>query len=614
MSQSGNNSAQPRTIALQEFEECSFELPIAALDQTDTFSLSQAYRQAAAASIDLCREVYIFLAELCAIHLNPAERGNVWIASASSGDRRTVIPSDLRGAQSDVIEALLPNIQHAALRARLADIVWSNDLRKGATAKIALDAYCECIEGLVSGRFVPQHHAPGVNLMDAQRLIQRALQIAFATSKRGKLSDRVKAAVSVLYDEAFRTKWHVAFARTAQLAVDYNIYDAKRVAADAEAVAGILADYPEAVRIVWDYASILHRRLGDTEAQQRCELGAVRQLLRMRDECGQAGAKASWVMDALLRLRSIKGTEAETLIAELEIDLRSLQRAAVREMGTFTINLDVPQERERIVGLFEEMDFATALKSYAFLSESPAMADLKANALEEGRNSALGSIFGAQHVDHEGRTVVRTSALGSGEPTEDWYTRMIAQAESLRRALVVSNSIEPVRLAIGRSVALEERHFNPIAWQSPFIPKTQAPLYALGFSRFFQGDFPSAAHLLIPQLEPSLRHVLRTRGIDPTKRRDDATEEDRSLDGIITNHRQDLQAIFGADLLEELNRIFNLQPGPNLRHEMAHGQVSAGECYTPDVIYACWLLYRVVCLPLVENWDTWVRPGLEEEE
>ena len=93
----------------------------------------------------------------------------------------------------------------------------------------------------------------------------------------------------------------------------------------------------------------------------------------------------------------------------------------------------------------------------------------------------------------------------------------------------------------------------------------QAPLYGLGFARLFHGDFASAAHLLIPQLEPSVRHILKAHGADPTRRRDGATEEDRSLDAIIGNHRAELMDILGAPLLEELDRIFNIKPGPALR-------------------------------------------------
>jgi hypothetical protein len=283
-------------------------------------------------------------------------------------------------------------------------------------------------------------------------------------------------------------------------------------------------------------------------------------------------------------------------------------------MGAFAVDIEVPAERDRIIMMFSEMDFSTALKSFALLDSSPKMEDLKAEALKQGQKSPLSAMMDIKHIDDEGKTVINTAGAGSGEPPDDWYLSLIARAEGLRRAMVVANNIEPIRLLINRTVAIEERHFNPVVWQSAFVPQLQAPLYALGFARFFQGDFPSAAHLLIPQLEPSLRHILKAHGADPTKRRDDATEEDRSLDAIIGNHRAELVDILGAPLLEELDRVFNLKPGPALRHDVAHGQLSAGQCYSHDVIYACWLLYRVCYLFLVKQWDEWVRPGLEIEE
>ena len=67
------------------------------------------------------------------------------------------------------------------------------------------------------------------------------------------------------------------------------------------------------MQLTIDFAGVLYKRVGDQESERRCQLGAVRQILRMRDQCPQAGAKASWVMDALLRLRHIKSEEAKAL-------------------------------------------------------------------------------------------------------------------------------------------------------------------------------------------------------------------------------------------------------------------------------------------------------------
>ena len=82
---------------------------------------------------------------------------------------------------------------------------------------------------------------------------------------------------------------------------------------------------------------------------------------------------------------------------------------------------------------------------------------------------------------------------------------------------------------------------------------------------------------------------------------------------IITSHRTELVAILGAPLLEELDRVFNIKPGPALRHDVAHGQLSAGACYSADVIYAVGF---VLCLlPVFDGtMDDRVRPHLEIEE
>jgi hypothetical protein len=85
-------------------------------------------------------------------------------------------------------------------------------------------------------------------------------------------------------------------------------------------------------------------------------------------------------------------------------------------MGSFAVNIEVPAERDRIIEMFSEMDFSTALKSFALLDNSPKMEDLKAEALKLGQASALSAMMGIKHIDDEGKTVVNTAGVGSGEP------------------------------------------------------------------------------------------------------------------------------------------------------------------------------------------------------
>lgn len=152
----------------------------------------------------------------------------------------------------------------------------------------------------------------------------------------------------------------------------------------------------------------------------------------------------------------------------------------------------------------------------------------------------------------------------------------------------------------------------PIISMSPFVPTGHEHLMALGFTRFFQGDYASAAYLLIPQLENSLRFVLLNSNRETSKIKPDLLQEDRSLSGLLQSLKPELEEIFGADLVNEIDLLFNFRAGPALRHEVAHGKLTSGACYHPSAIYACWLMYRLTCLPLVREWKAQVAPAIEQ--
>ena len=123
--------------------------------------------------------------------------------------------------------------------------------------------------------------------------------------------------------------------------------------------------------------------------------------------------------------------------------------------------------------------------------------------------------------------------------------------------------------------------------------------YARGFSRFFQGDFVSAAYILTPLLEASLRYVLKNHGHDVTIF-DDTTQlqQDRTLSSLFSQMRNQLDAIFGTAITTDLENVFLTRPGPALRNNLALGLLDDGDPYSPDIIYAYWLVFSLCLKPL----------------
>lgn len=611
----------PQIVPDADFDAVGLEVPIADSTVASAWEVASSFHAAArkspAGSSE--RRVFGLIGALCEIHLNPDDRANVWGPTATGVGWRYAIPSDFKGEQSEILSRRLATIQHPALRARLADIVWTNDPKAAAAARSAIDAYCEVVEGLLAGRLQAELAVEGKASLVASEATHRALQIAqrvspkVTGSKKAALPTRVVEALVALYRQAIAERAFVVFGRAAELGLYYQVIDRAEVASDAEAVASAgEGSYAMAVKSVRDLGVRMYRQLGDTGGMRRCQLGALDQILAMRSEVSSAGAEASWVMDALQALQLIDGMEEKE--EELQRDLRRLQRAALKEFGSFTIPLEIEEDRERVLAAFDTYDLPTALYQFALLERSRPVEDLKAEAREALKRAPLMSMMAAVHIDDEGKFVGKTcGADDRTEPSEDWYRKEIDRAEDFRCQRVVAGAIDPARALMHHRFDLRESYFAPIVGRSPFVPASQEPLLALGFTRFFQGDFMSATHLLVPQIEPCLRHILKVAGHDPAKRFADATEEDHNIGGLLSRFRSELEHILTAPIVAELEALFHSRPGPALRHEMAHGQLGAGSCFHPTLLYANWFLYRLCSLFVLKDWPKIIAPAIAAE-
>ena len=87
-----------------------------------------------------------------------------------------------------------------------------------------------------------------------------------------------------------------------------------------------------------------------------------------------------------------------------------------------------------------------------------------------------------------------------------------------------------------------------------------------------------------------------------------------SLSNLYIRFRPELDQILTPAIASEIDLLFNAKPGPELRHELAHGQISAGACFHEDIYYANWLIYHPCCLLVIHGWDELVAPQLAEDE
>lgn len=152
--------------------------------------------------------------------------------------------------------------------------------------------------------------------------------------------------------------------------------------------------------------------------------------------------------------------------------------------------------------------------------------------------------------------------------------------------------VEPGRSQILADHPPAARDFGRIVAQSRFVPIGREHLYARGLLAGLEGDFIEATHLLIPQVENSVREVFAAAGVLPLKHLPDGTQRQKDLNDLLTDERA--TEILGDDLAFTLRGLLIRASGSNLRNRLAHGLIDAAEFPADRFVYLWALVLRMV--------------------
>ena len=175
---------------------------------------------------------------------------------------RSMIPSDLRGDQSDVFTSIAAGIENPGLKARLSDVAWHNNRKLSDMAQLAIDAYCDAVEAVLKGKAELFPHKRTASSRGGAEMLLRACQIARTTGWKDPEGARLKTLVSVVIRVAFDRKDHRGFLNTAELGLNFRIDEPATIAQDAETL--VTANSPDAFtsRELWELAARAHRQSG----------------------------------------------------------------------------------------------------------------------------------------------------------------------------------------------------------------------------------------------------------------------------------------------------------------------------------------------------------------
>lgn len=615
------NGSDPRTegaaiplwlqATVEDIQGLNFEEPIAGSDSADCSNLSTAYREAADSPGNAitapAERVFAMLSAVTNFHFQPSNRNSPFGAMMVMGDRRSPIPEDFRGAPILVLADASERAENPVLRARLSDVCWLLERKRNALGIAAVAAYVATIEGLDSGRLRDRldRNDPILGLT-ARDALRRALTIGRTI---GWNNDEVVAArrlVSVIRERTIKEGNPVPVHWFFEMDMDFGISAPGELGAGIERYLNSRDPASNSHMIIelWRLAARAHHHAKDEESKYRCRVAAAEALVSEAQRHESAMLGSHWLSQAIAEYHGIPGKRERR--TELRHKLIDIQSGISEEMSPFSLPIDLRTIIEHVQKkLKDKHELKDLLLFFADLERSPQPEKLIDDAIKSINDYPLSSIFGTSFHDHEGKVIHRSDGGGfRDDQSNDAIRVQIVHQEQIRRQLHSSGQVEVARRYINDHFYIGEDTFQGLLRYSPFVPNNVIGTFSRGFKYFFEGDYTGALYILTPMLENSLRHALKTYGHDVTTF-DDARQiqEDRTISALFEQMRPELEDIFGKAIVADIDNVFLSKPGPSIRHALAHGLLNDASPYGPDAIYACWLIFRLCCIPLFGHRD-----------
>ena len=426
----------------------------------------------------------------------------------------------------------------------------------------AIDAYCEAVQLVLDGK--AEFFKDDQRASDKQgcEMLRRTCQVAHATGWKDPEASRLTALVEAVIQDAVNRRDHRGFSNSVEIGLQFGIGDPATIASNAEAFATSNEMDPHWSHDLWELAARAHHSSEGHKERDRCRVGAAESFVAIADAAGGEGmVAASAFMDAIQALRRIADTRDRR--QELEERLRHAQASVRDEMGMVSTEIDLTEHIQHARRAVAGASLSQALAAFAGLTASPDPDVLREQAEQQAEEYVLSALMPTTVVDEDGMVAARSPGHLGGASDEHSALRLdIARNEGLRRHLDVQGLIEPARQVIQSEHPIDQNDLRPIVEMTPFVPDDRVDLITTGFVRFFNGDVFSALHILVPQLENTLRHILRIAGADTSTIKSDMTQESLTLSVLLTREREGLEGILGSAIVFEIENIFDLRGGP----------------------------------------------------
>ena len=571
----------------------------------------------------LGQAIFSFLSRVNALWIEPIGKKNPSLLEKN-------ISPEFSDNELNILRGLVAEINDSEMRARIADILWicknrdSEKARPIQMAKIALESYLQSARTLEDAD----------SWKSCYKRLMRTAQLAPLID--GKKSKTMRNLISKQIDDLINRYETVEneFLTGSSMKVlqeqlgkkhlksiwdDISFYGNKyaAIAANKAVYAENIKefrDYHEAYCQKFEYRHIeseWYKIVGDKESERKAKLHLAEvevwyaQQAFVGNENSSYGVAAGRIESAIAILRKIEDTfgrrqDTSKRIEQLHKLMLDYQKESMSQMQMIPLieenQFDDPEMQQTARDLVTGKSLCDALYSLAFgckLIES--IDDLKTKAEQDLESFASSHIITNVLIDKEGKT----KAISRNG--EDSLESKIFEKASFYQSWYGMNFIVPAceQICFEHDVKGDDLSF--IVNENPFIPQGHELLYSRGLLAGLQQDPIIATHLLVPQLENSLRHILKQQGFIASNLTSAMIQDEYTLGKVL--ELQDLKKVLAEDIIFTLKGLLVERMGGNMRNEVCHGLYSYEQFFNARTIYLWWLTLFLCLVPSHRHWE-----------
>lgn len=540
--------------------------------------------------------VYQFVGTVTSFFLSEGDPTKPYTPMWQVQGRRSLVPDDLATSDFAAVRAVAERVKDHAIRARFYDVLWlkgrnHNDCREAAASYLESAKQLDFADDWVHS--VQQY--------------RRGLRLASKLGRQNPPFQNICAALCSAIESKPDQENGFRTCQLLEIAIATGCGDPGRLAR-------ISFEIGERAHATEDYRRARHYWMLEDQFRRAAkdESGAGNARLRVaeayvsegmaRAQGGNASymAAATFLKDGVEALRRARAKRER--VEEVKAKLAEFQELSLGEMKSFEYSQDISEmvkgAQEHVTGL----DLLDALRRFSLGYPLVDLADLKETVVKNANEFPLQHLFGGSVVDNKGRSTVQLPVilgLEGAEADNAIEGEMFSNLSKFQWGIRVQGFIEPARVQILNEHHPDLRDLAFLVQNNPFVPPGHEGVFLRGLHAGFHGDFLVAAHLLVPQIENSMRFVLEGNGVDISNLMSDGTQPVKIL-GPLFDIPETTQ-IFGESLVFELRGLLIEKRGAEFRNRIAHGFTSEAECYTSAPVILWWLVLRLCLIPVLQQ-------------